>query len=336
MIEIREALEAQAQAVVSRADLADVRRRAIVRRRRRTAMRGAIGALVVMAIGVGSAVALSNVGGRNAASNTLTTPGSPAIVALKFDDQDTGPRANSEVNHALERYDAGAEQGPWTVIVRRPDGTLGYHGAVITYPASSAVLERTVDVNGTMGGAANGIVVWPIGDSFARVRGDLDDETMLALARATTVVNGRPVLGSPPVPGLLTVRSAPYRSTSVNEMRYGSSDLGEGGALGNGLAYTDVFTGGGFEDQLYAQGGRQLVDVGSRKAVVSNVGGGNATMAWELEPGLVALVGYSGSASSTATTDALARLVLRTRPLDAAGWSAMAAQVDEQTNDFGR
>jgi hypothetical protein len=244
-------------------------------------------------------------------------------------------RSTSAAQHGLERADTGAEQGAWTVSVRRADGALGRRGAVVTYPAPASVLAHTVDVNGAVGGATAGSVVWPIGGSFARVRGDLDDATLLAVARATSIVDGRPVLGDVSGLGLHVVRSAPYRSPSVREMRYGSSELGEEAALGNGLTYTDVFSGGGFEDQLFLLGTPSFVNVGDRHTVVSNVGGGNATMAWELAPGVVALVGYSGAALNPAAVEALGRLVQRTQPLDAAAWSALHAQVVEQDNGFG-
>jgi hypothetical protein len=331
MIEIRDALEAQAQAVRSMPDVSDVRRRARVRRRRRGVVRATC-TLVVLALGAGAVVALRE--GGDGGARTITTTSKEATVALVFDGGQAQV-ATSSLRRGLERVDSDAEQGPWTVIVRRPDGSLGRHGAVVTYPAPAAVLERTVDVNGVVGGIADKLVVWPLGDGFARVRGDLDDATMLAIARATTVVDGHPVVGSLRGVDLEVIRSAPYRATSVREMRYGSADLGEGAALGKGLAYTDVFVGGGFEDQLYLQGTLDFVDVDGRATVVSEVGGGNATMAWEPEPGVVALVGYSGSAISAAATDALARLVVRTRPLDATAWSATVVQVVEQPNGFG-
>src|SRR5690606_10546657 len=35
---------------------------------------------------------------------------------------------------ALDRLDPTAAQGSWSVVLRRPDGSLGHHSLVLTYP----------------------------------------------------------------------------------------------------------------------------------------------------------------------------------------------------------
>ena len=68
---------------------------------------------------------------------------------------------------------------------------------------------------------------------------------------------------------------------------------------------------------------------------MSAIFGGNATLAWEPAPGLVAYVGYSGSSLSDRAVAALLRLAQRSRPLDDAQWRARQPQTVDQTNTPG-
>jgi hypothetical protein len=118
-------------------------------------------------------------------------------------------------------------------------------------------------------------------------------------------------------------------------VRYGSETLGEAEALGNGLTFTGVVTGGGFEDQLYAQPTRPGGTVHCRPAIASGVLGGNGTLAWEPYPGTVAYVGYSGSMMNVEAVAALQRIAYRCRALRGSEWQASRPDVQNQTNDVG-
>src|SRR4051794_5953585 len=269
---------------------------------------------------------------------TAATPSAPAPAATRADCTTAVPARELPVDDptsvsalvfgspaaatALTRLDTTAGQGPWTVVVRRDDGSLGRHGAVVTFPV------RAADASG------NADVVWALAGAQARVRGDLGRATLLEVARRTIVVHGRPVVRRPP-DGLRVIASQPYRPREVHELRYRDRrDLGEVGAV-LGFVYTGVLRGGGFEDALYAGSPAPAGTVHGQAAVVSPVLGGSATLAWSPEAGVVAYVGYSGPSVDEAAVAALRCLARRTRPLTEAQWRAAAPFVVAQTNDFG-
>jgi hypothetical protein len=136
-----------------------------------------------------------------------------------------------------------------------------------------------------------------------------------------------------PPAGFTVVARGPYRSPAVHQLRYASAAVGEQAALGAGLTYTGVTSGGGFEDQLYAVPTTDGGLVHGRPSVVSSVSGGNATLAWEPAPGLVAYVGYSGGTPGAETVAALHRLATRTRALSHAEWRAAGPLTVDQTNE---
>lgn len=175
------------------------------------------------------------------------------------------------------------------------------------------------------------MVVWPIDGAYARIRGDLHEAELVAIAARTTVVAGRPATRPPP--GYTVVTTGPYRSPTIHVIRYGTVELGEQAALGSGLTYTGVASGGGFEDQLYAGSAEPGGRVHGRPAVVSSVFGGNATLAWEATAGVVAYVGYSGAELGAQAIAALHRLAARAHPLSSTQWQATRPQTAEQTND---
>jgi hypothetical protein len=234
----------------------------------------------------------------------------------------------------IESCDTDAVNGPWSVVVRRPDGSLGLHGAVVTFPVGKPPGGLPVKVNGIAGLAGTGVVTWPLAKGYARVRGDLDQATLLAIAARTTVSARRPQVRPPA--GYAVVWSGPYRATTIHEVRYGSGEVGEGEALGNGLTYTGLTNGGGgFEDQLYGQGSTPGGRVGGAPAVLSRVAGGNATLAWEVAPGMVAYIGYSGAALDDAAAAALLRLAERARLVSLADWWFSQPQTIRQVNEPG-
>jgi hypothetical protein len=235
---------------------------------------------------------------------------------------------------ASDSCDRAALDGPWTVVLRRPDGSLGRRGAVVTFPVDPPAPGRAVTVGRVRGTAVDRMITWPVAGAYAQVRGDLSQGDLVALALATKVVDDHPTVSAPA--GLRVVASGPYRPPSVHQVRYGAESVGERDVLGGGLVYTGVTSGGGFEDQLFAA--PDVSDAGpvdGFPAVVSGVAGGNATLAWEPEPGVVVYVGYSGAELSDTTIAALRRLATRGQILDNAAWQATAPQTINQQNDPG-
>ena len=125
---------------------------------------------------------------------------------------------------ALERTDGTAAQGPWSLVVRRRDGSLGRHGAVITYPVSPPAWGHPVRVGRTIGAAVAGGFVWPLAGKYARIRSDLPPPEVVRLALATTVVRAAPAIH--PLSGYRIAPAVPYRSGSIHEIRYHASQLG--------------------------------------------------------------------------------------------------------------
>lgn len=234
----------------------------------------------------------------------------------------------------LVRHDPAADRGPWTVVVRRVDGSLGRHGAVVTFPVAAPPSGgRRVAVGGAAGVVAGNVLTWPVGGAYARVRGDLPEADLVAIGACTSVVADEPAVNPPA--GFIVAGAGPYRPVTIAEVRYGSAGLGEAEALGGGLTFTGVARGGGFEDQLYAVGADDGGLVDGHPAVVSKVFGGNGGLGWEPAPGVVAYVGYSGAVLNGDAVAALRRLAARTRPLSAAEWKAINPTVSDQTNEPG-
>lgn len=240
------------------------------------------------------------------------TPRRPAAAPVVADPG--GALVISPVRHGatVERRGAAPARGPWTVVVRRIDGSLGRHGAVVTFPVGSEP------------GASQATLVWRVGGGQARIRGDLPRPQLGEIAARTHIVRGRPVVHPPP--GFRVLATGPYRA-AIREVRYGAAELGREAAALGGLVYTGVTGGGWFEDELYLDGVLGYCSVRGRPAVLSGVAGGNATIAWELAPGVVGYVGYSGTAYGAKAATALRFLAERASALTAAGWRATRPQV---------
>lgn len=319
MNDVASALRAQAAVVDTGASVDDVLARARRRRRSGFVTRGVAGVAAVAVVGA-AVVALRDPGSTNGAV-AVSTPGLSALLI-------GGPPV-----HGLDRRDTGAESGPMTVIVRRHDGSMGVHGAVVTFPVDAPTGTRAVTINGGDGIVGDREIVWPLDGAYARVRGDLGSAGLRDLASRVSVVAGQPRVDVPD--DFSVVFSGPYRAPAVHEARYGSADLGEQESLGDGLAYAGVLRAGGFEDQLYARQGRAGFQVGGHPAVLSAVQGGNDTLAWELSPGVVAYVGYSGLSLDDHAAAALVRLGDRAQVISTGEWEDTDPQVVDQRNDFG-
>lgn len=230
----------------------------------------------------------------------------------------------------MDRWDSTAGAGPWTVVVRRRGGSLGHHSAVVTYPVPALTTGRAVQVGEARGRIVGRDLVWPIAGQHARVRGDLGPAALVSLAAATQVRGGRPVVQ--PRADYLLAGSGSYRPSHVREIRY-ASDRGTDDAF-SGLVYTGVTDLGGFEDQLQATGSTACGAVHGQPAVASTVGGGNATLAWEVGPGLVGYVGYSGGGGDhDEALQALLSLASQSTRMNSQQWEQTRPQVVSQRND---
>lgn len=301
--------------------------------------------VAVLAVAIGLAVAVSTLGGTSAqppprtpTPGITTSPDSTATPQIRRETVLPTIGALALGGHRgdvfLARSDSGAVNGAWTVVVRRADGSLGQRGAVVTYPAHTSDFTDTgapVRVGTVTGIAGRGFILWPLGKGHARVRGDLPAADLLSIAELTTVAAGRPRVRAPE--GFRVIAVGPYRLPLIHEIRYGSSELGLGLALGGGLTYTGLTSGGGFEDALYAGGATPAGIVQGVPAVVSAVQGGNGTLAWEPSPGVVAYVGWSGAEMSPKAVTALRTLAQGAHLLTPRQWLATKPDLNEQENN---
>ncbi|MCQ9178109.1 hypothetical protein KMT30_03445 [Streptomyces sp. IBSBF 2953] len=232
----------------------------------------------------------------------------------------------------LTRRDRTAHAGPRTVIVRRADGSLGRHGAVVTFPVAAPYGGRPVRVGDVPGRAREREITWPLAGAYARVRGDLPQSDLIAVAAATGVVSGRPAVDPPP--GLSVASEEVSRPVQLLETRYSSKATGESEELSGGLTFTGVARCGGLEDALYAAPVRTAGTVHGKPAVVTSALGGNGALVWEPAPGVVAYVGYSGASLDDGAVAALRRLAARTRLLTPGQWRATAPATSDQSNDL--
>ena len=248
--------------------------------------------------------------------------GQPAALAI-------GTIGAVQGSAALERRDRDAAGHPWGLVVRRDDGSFGRHGAVITFPVAAPHAGRAVVVGDAEGAAADRQVTWPVAGGYARIRGDLPERDLIAIARTVRVRDNRPV--SDPPADFRAVVAGQYEPSVIRELRFGSL---AGTAFG--LTYTGVLAATGFEDQLYAGTASSAGTVGRRPAVASAVGGGSGTIAWEPVPGVVAYVGYSGTVPFGPEAVArLRELAEQGRLLSGRQWQELQPGVNDQNNAFG-
>jgi hypothetical protein len=245
----------------------------------------------------------------------------------------TDPGGDESYGHnTLSRVDNASAAGAYTVVLRHRDGSLVDRTATITYEPDEGAGDESVQVASSTGVATLRI---PRGAGRVVVRAlGLDTDQLTAVAAATRVVEGRPVIGSSPaLSDFAVVAAGSQRPPTISEARYGCDALGESEALG-ALCYTGLTTSPGFEASLLAGDFRPGPEVNGRSTVVSAVGGGNGTLAWEPSPGVIAFVGYSGNVLGDDQTAALARLARRTIVVSPDAWEATVPQVVEQRNEW--
>lgn len=336
MRELTGVLEREAARVVPRPNLDDVIRRAGRRRRRGRALGTVASILVVAALGV-AMVSLAGGGERV----VTTADGQPAPVDVATVGglilADAGPDVSFPAG-TIERHDSSAGEGSQTLVLRRPGGDLSQGTVVVSYPWSFAPGpdgepqswkgEQVGQTGLTRSLGAVGRI------QFVAI--DVSSEELLRLADAVVVEDGRPIFRPELFVGpgsWRPVAAGPSRAPLVAEARYGCDSLGEADALG-AMCYVAVTASPGFEAALLAQTYQPGPEVDGRPSAVSTVGGGSGTLAWELEPGVIAYVGYSGNVLGPDQVAALGRLAQRVERLDPEAWASTRPQVGEQKNDW--
>lgn len=239
---------------------------------------------------------------------------------------------------------ASVPYGPRAWVLRDADtGSFGWHGAVVTYPVEHpGELVTPGRRHGIRGWWSRREVVVRVGGGLARVRSDLGDDTLAAIARGLRVGRDGDLQVTAPAGLELVARNVWYRPPLLRGVRYGSADLGERTALGYGLTVVGVLDGARFEDRVY--GGTRALglaeapmrtalragQVHGHPAVLSGVQGGNASLAWQRDDGDVVFVGYSGAALDQDARAALRRLAHRVALVDVQRWSHLVGQVESQ------
>ena len=204
----------------------------------------------------------------------------------------------------------------------------------MTYPASTNDAPNTgasIRIGSATGISGPGFILWPLGNGQARIRGDLPQADLVHIEERTTVVAGQPQVAPPA--GFRVSARPPFRLPLIHEIRNDSTRLGVSSALGDGLTYTGLTSGGGFEDALYAERATPAGTVHGEPAVLSSIQGGNGTLAWEPSPGVVAYVGWSGAPVNAKAVTALRTLAEGARILTPSQWLATKPYLDEQENN---
>jgi hypothetical protein len=301
------------------------------------------GAAAVLTVGIMAAGSPDEPRHRAAPAHASSSPSPSGVVFPEGPDATVAPEqtpglvikwAALERGSVWDQLDRTSGSGPWTVTVRRHDGSLGRHSAVVTFPVPAPGSGRVVKVGAVSGRGGDGEITWRIGSGYARVRGDLTETQLAGIAAATTVTAGRPEVEPPP--GLSVAATGPSRPRDLREVRYSADSVGEASAFAQGVTFfTGVVRCGGFENQLYVARVRASGTVRGKPAVVTSALIGDGLLAWEPAPGVVAYVGYSGAPLTDDAIAALHRIAERTRLLDTQQWQTAGPRTNSGVNDFG-
>lgn len=339
MRELTGVLKREGDRLHPRPDLGEVLRRSARRRRRRGRARLAgTAALLAAVLGLASVVVRSLPGEDRIETSADGQP-LPVDVARIGGLILTGAGPDlSFPAGTLERKDAAAADGPWALVLRRDGGDLGDGTVVVTYPQGPVPgPDGEVRSSESGGVTQTSLTRWlSAGTRLQFSAVGVAPEELLAVADAVAVEAGRPVFrpGHPTGAGSWqAVAAGPSRSPLVAEARYGCDSLGEGDVLG-AMCYVGLTSSPGFEAALLARPFQPGPELDGRPTAVSIVGGGSSTLAWELDPGVVAYVGYSGNIPGPDQVAALHRLATRAELIDPEAWVATQPSVSDQENDW--
>ena len=333
MNQISKALQRQADVARPQPSLDDVLQRVYRPQQARRAGRVAAISLAAVALVAALGAVVSQRSSGSSSTNSVTTPVVEADIARIGGMIVADVPAEVLVRSTLDRADLGNASGPQSIVVRRLDGSLSEGSAVVSFPVDdSAVRDGAIEMNTSTGALT---LSSRRADGHLVVRGvGLSRDEVLAIADATVIVNGRPVFGSTAaLPDFEVVAVGPLRPRLIREARIGCAELGERDVLG-AMCYTGLTTSPGFEDALYTTDFQAGPTVQGVSSVVSKVGGGSATLAWEIRPGVVAFVGYSGNVVGDEQIAALVRIAERAVLISPSDWAATEPQTVAQVNDW--
>jgi hypothetical protein len=232
----------------------------------------------------------------------------------------------------LARRDVGAVRGPWSIVVRSAGGSLARASVVLTFPVPAAAGVSSRGWGAPPAVVSRGVVQWHTAHGWARVRGDVPTAELMAVARRMTVVAGHPVVPAGRW-GALAYRG-PQRQPMVHEVQVGGEQAGYGRTFAGGVLFSGVTTGGGLEDALFRLGARPAGRVHGRPAVLSASLHGDIVLAWEPSAGVIAYVGYGGTApSSRSTVVALREVAERAVAVSPRAWLALHPELVDAVND---
>jgi hypothetical protein len=282
----------------------------------------------------------SNNGSGNGSDTQTSTPGLLRPI-LRVDPNTlgglvlpTGGEKASYSRRSLERKDTDAAGSPDAVVVRRKGFSLGMHSVVISTPPPAGA-KTFSNVDSTLGVQPSVLVADRPGGRVMLKSTLVSMAELKKIAEAIRVENDKVVIESDDDMSAYDVISGDSLApASIRESRYGCDSVGEKETLVS-LCYTGLTTLPGFESALLDEGFTPGPLIGQAPSVLSKVGGGNATLAWELAPGIVAYVGYSGSPNGDEVA-ALKRLAMVANPLTETQWLATTPQVVEQNNAWNR
>lgn len=223
-----------------------------------------------------------------------------------------------EASRAL-RGCADAREAASVVLRSREDGRLGVDSAVLTFPVGRVPGAEGTPTrrHGLRGWWGPHSVVWAVAGQHARVRGDLPGSTLARIAEGFRV--GRyGALQVRPVPGVRVSHQSPYVSSAWWQGSYSTAVLDELDSLGRGWVFGRTTTGALLEDRLLWAGAEPAGVVRGHPATFCRWEDGTAVLAWEVRPGVDAVVGYRGPAGGRAVEATLRRLAehSRVRPPD--------------------
>lgn len=230
--------------------------------------------------------------------------------------QNAGASCDHEVPGLLLRDSTASETqsrtvcspgvAPSSIVVRDvPGGFLGHRSAVLTYPVAppleGAGPARTHD--GLRGWWFDGGVAWRVGGQDALVRGDLPQRTLARLALAFRL-DSYGGLELDRVAGTAVSHQALYDGVADRTALYPAWAVGLQQRLGRATVFTRVTSGSEVEDRILRAGAQPVGTVHGHPAVVSRWSDHYVVLAWELEPGITALVGYRTPGTVTVTAPA--------------------------------
>lgn len=169
-------------------------------------------------------------------------------------------------------------------------------------------------------------MTWATAGSYATLRGDLPTDELTDIASHVVIRNRRPVLQMPGA-GLASAATVPFMPPKTYTVRYDAArGFGAAGRALGGLVFTGVAQTAVLDEWILAAHPSFVGQVRGTPAVATSLFGGNEALAWELRPGTIAYVGYSGAESTDRTTQALLCLAQWSRRVDQSQWQRAAAR----------